>query len=505
MRTAFRLLFVLFLASPAFAAKVTVLNNDTGTNGFNDPTVAFPHGGNTGTTRGQQRLIAVQAAMDKWGALLNSDVEILIDAAFSSSSFGTCSGDSATLAFAGTTQWFFNFDNAPRRDVLYPVALANKLAKRDLLPPPDGSPPGPTNADIRIRFNNQIDLPNCLGASSWYYGLDGNSGTDVDLIATAMHELAHGLGFSGNIDALTGRFRFPTSLPAIHDTHILDNSAGLRWDQMTAEQRTLSAVNDQNVVFDGPSTSTAAKDYLPTPVMSITAPSTIAKRYSIGHTAGWGAPITIAGVTGALAAAVDVAEPAGARPDGEPLIAGTTSDGCSPFTNRSEVLGKFVLIDRGRCFFVEKAQNAIEAGAIGVIIANNVEVQLGVMGGVSARLQIPVVSISKADGAAIRGALGAGVSLTLFADPQQLSGADVAGHVKLYMPASVESGSSVYHFDVSATPDLLMEPRINSGLPHTGDLTVNHMADLGWASSDSNPVEPDVPPTGRRVIKRGRR
>ena len=44
------------------------------------------------------------------------------------------------------------------------------------------------------------------------------------------------------------------------------------------------------------------------------------------------------------------------------------------------------------------------------------------------------------------------------------------------------SGSSIYHFDVIATPNLLMEPAINPDLTHGVDLTRQQMTDIGWFS-----------------------
>src|SRR5215472_11243545 len=66
------------LAPAVEAAVMSVLNNDNPGEGFNDPTPVAPVGGNTGTTLGQQRLIAFQAAANKWGATLNSSVTIRI-------------------------------------------------------------------------------------------------------------------------------------------------------------------------------------------------------------------------------------------------------------------------------------------------------------------------------------------------------------------------------------------------------------------------------------------
>src|SRR5215468_3844153 len=65
------------------AATVIVVNNDGPNEGFNDPTPAAPVGGNTGTTKGAQRLIAFQYAASIWGATLDSNVPIVIRAQFS--------------------------------------------------------------------------------------------------------------------------------------------------------------------------------------------------------------------------------------------------------------------------------------------------------------------------------------------------------------------------------------------------------------------------------------
>ena len=59
-----------------------------------------------------------------------------------------------------------------------------------------------------------------------------------------------------------------------------------------------------------------------------------------------------------------MAEPADADP------AGTTTDGCSPYTNAAAVAGKIAMVDRGRCAFEQKAQIATAAGATALIIGN---------------------------------------------------------------------------------------------------------------------------------------
>jgi uncharacterized repeat protein (TIGR01451 family) len=89
--------------------------------------------------------------------------------------------------------------------------------------------------------------------------------------------------------------------------------------------------------------------------------------------------------------------------------AGTTSDGCSAVLNAAAVSGNIALIDRGTCNYTVKAANAQAAGAIGVLIANNVAGDPPEMGGIDASIVIPVLSITQGLGASIKSELGAGV------------------------------------------------------------------------------------------------
>ncbi len=71
--------------------------------------------------------------------------------------------------------------------------------------------------------------------------------------------------------------------------------------------------------------------------------------------------------------------------------------------------GKVALIRRGTCTFLTKVKNAQDAGAIGVLIFNNVAGEIGVnLTGTDATITIPSAGISKENGEAIVGALPAG-------------------------------------------------------------------------------------------------
>jgi hypothetical protein len=85
---------------------------------------------------------------------------------------------------------------------------------------------------------------------------------------------------------------------------------------------------------------------------------------------------------------------------------------------------------------------------------------------------------------------GANVKL---ASPTYLTaGLDAAGRVRLYTPTTFQSGSSVSHFDTVATPNLLMEPAINVGLPTSLDLTRQVMRDVGWFRDSNGDLIPDT-------------
>lgn len=60
------------------------------------------------------------------------------------------------------------------------------------------------------------------------------------------------------------------------------------------------------------------------------------------------------------------------------------------------------------------------------------------------------------------------------------------GRVELYTPTTFSGGSSVSHFNIAATPSLLMEPNITPGLPLTLDLTRQLMRDIGWYRDTDN-------------------
>lgn len=480
MRRAF-LILVSLLACSAFAGtgKLTIVSSDRPGVGFNDPTPAEPVGGNPGTTLGQQRLNVFNAAAEGWRKFIDTDVDIIIAANFAP--IAGCSETEAVLGQAAPQSWRLNPPNAPRANVWYPIALANKFAGLDL----------ETNeADIFVQFNAALDDSTCLGATGWYYGYDGNEGDDIDLYTVVQHELGHGLGLAGaSFDSLN----FRGGSPDVFDVHVFDRTLGLRWDQMTTAQRQVSRTNTANLVWDGQVANAAAPKYLkPVTTLTVTEPAELARNFDIG-VATFGPPASVASMSGRIVQALDGADAEGA----------STTDGCSAFTNAGEVNGNIALVDRGGptsppCTFAKKARNAQAAGATGLIIADNRATTCFPPGlafdnvGDPALLP-PTISVTQADGAALRAQLNANatVSALLRVDPSQLAGTSPEGKLRLYAPCTLEPGSSVHHWDSVATPSLLMEPAINGDLNHDGDLTMQQLIDIGWTTRQ-----------GRRFLKR---
>lgn len=462
------LLLAALAAVPAFgAATITIVNGNAPGVGFNDPTPAVPVGGNTGTTLGEQRLIAFQAAANTWGANLNSAVEVKILATFEALS---CTASSAVLGSAGPTEVWSDMPGAPFPGTWYHFALANKIAGVDL---------DPATAQIRARFNVNLGQTNCLTGTFWYLGLDNNHGNNIDLVTVLLHEFAHGLGFSTVTSGTTGAFL--GGLPSAYDHYAYDATAGKTWfDMATNAERAASAINPRKLAWNGPTVMTAMPLVLSqgTPLLNVTAPAKVAGAYQVG-TASFGPQLSSPGVSGELMPVVDTAPNLGLA--------------CNPLSaaNALAVNGKVALVDRGVCTFTIKVKNAQNAGAIAVLVADNVAgAPPSGLGGADPTITIPSVRISLADGNTLKTALAtrsrihSGVFVTLGVDLSVRAGADSAGRVLLFTPNPFQSGSSVSHWDTIAFPNLLMEPNINSDLTHSVhqplDLTLELLTDIGW-------------------------
>lgn len=459
------------------AATIKIVNGNAPGVGFNDPSPRTPIGGNPGTTLGEQRLNVFQQAANVWGATLDSPVEIDILATFEPL---TCTATSAVLGSAGATSIFSDFPhlgffpgpNFP--NTWYHFALADKLAGGELFP---------NTPHIRARFNSSIGVVSgCLTGSDWYYGFDNNGGASkIDLMTVLLHEFGHGLGFSQFASVTSGAEI--NGMTDVFGRQILDDTTGKTWDAMTNAERTASAINPRQVVWIGNTVTTSLPGVLSkgVPTLLVSSPAGVAGAYAVG-TAAFGPALSSPGVTANVVVGVDPADAAGP----------SSTDGCSAFVNAAQVAGRIALVDRGTCGFVVKVKNAQNAGAIGVLVADNVAGSPpSGLGGADPTITIPSVRISLSDGNRLKAALTSGaVSATLGVDLSRFAGADAQGRALLYTPNPVQPGSTISHWDTIATPNQLMEPAINGDLTHSvkppQDLTLPLLRDIGWFPDEDN-------------------
>lgn len=451
----------------AQAASIQINNINAAGVGFNDTTPAAPVGGNPGTTLGEQRLIAFTYAANIWGANLESDVPIIIDASFEPL---TCTATSGTLGSAGATSVFRDFAGANKPATWYGGALANKLSGEDQA---EGA------AVIRARFNSNLGLnANCLPGSPFYLGIDNNHGNLIDFPAVLLHEMGHGVGFQTFTNGSTGNQL--AGYPAIWDHYMLDNRTNKLWVDMTAAERVASGNAVNALVWTGPRVTAAIPGVLSkSPVLGVSGPAagSVAGEYAIGE-ASFGAPITDTAVSGQLMPVVDQANGTG--------LACTTLSAA----NALAVRGNIALVDRGSCTFNVKAANVQAAGAKGMIVVDNVAAPLSGLGGTDPSITIPAARVTLADGTTLKSALtkrsrtASGVIASIGRSNTRFAGTDARGRIQLYTPATYAPGSSVSHFDTTAARNQLMEPFISSDLTHSPvvpqDLTIELLKDIGW-------------------------
>lgn len=458
--------------SQANAADIVPVVTDPAGFGYNETTPVAPVGGNPGTTRGEQRRIVANYAASLWGSVLQSNVPIYVQARFLSLAPGV-------LGSAGALYVNSNFANAPFADTWYHTALADSIAGTDLVP---------GGFDIRSQFSTNF---------TFYYGLDGNTPAgQVNFLDVVMHEYAHGLGFSNFEDEASGTFF--NGVQDIYSVYTYDNTAAKYWTAMTIAERQASALNYGNVVFTGPrATAGAALILDDRRDFRVFSPMAIAGNYGYG-TASFGPALTTSNFNGTVVLGEDPSDAAGA----------STTDGCSPLTNGAAVAGNIALMDRGTCGFTIKVKNAQNAGAIGVIIADNAPGNPPpALGGADPTITIPSIRVTQAAGVAFKANLPMTVGFVV--DPTKLQGADDLGRPRLFMPNPVQGGSSGSHYDSIAAPNLLMEPAINSSLRsyYNLDITPALLADIGWKLNTGNakigsPRVPDCD-TGIKAVNDG--
>ena len=116
--------------------------------------------------------------------------------------------------------------------------------------------------------------------------------------------------------------------------------------------------------------------------MTVLSPATIAGDYFAAEAA-FGPGVAIP-VTGNLVLIEDDVAP--------------TTDGCEIIQNEADLAGKIVVIDRGLCTFIAKANTAAAAGAIAMIVVNNSGAEPISMGGAGTDVAIETADVALLSG-----------------------------------------------------------------------------------------------------------
>jgi Secretion system C-terminal sorting domain len=154
---------------------------------------------------------AFQKAVDIWSTLIESEVPIRITASWQT--IKDKDGSSSNiLGSANPGTYFRDFDGAQRAFTWYPVALAEKMAGKELN--------ATTTPDILAQFNSAY--PN------WYFGIDGIPKTGkTDFVTVVLHEIGHGLGITKSYDVVeaNGVISSPFSPSHVIYDHFIENSS----------------------------------------------------------------------------------------------------------------------------------------------------------------------------------------------------------------------------------------------------------------------------------------
>lgn len=428
------------------AADFVIQNSNRPFKGFNDRTPVEPAGLNFATTRGGQAQLAFRAAGAIWGATLRSATPIVVDAAFATSSedsaFSCDDPNRVVLGFA-RRMGSLSDPSFPKPSAAYPFALANALAGKNLIG---------TKAAILTRFNADLGTARCRGFDGWDFSLDENG---LTLLSTLLHEFGHGLGFASSINSTTGMF---SDGATAFDHQVWDVTGEPKsWLPGGPEVRKNLVTTPGGTVLTGPALQKDVPRFLGfAPALNLQFDSVDAG--------------TLAYVSGAFSG----------TPEGGGTIALTNpADACADLAPGS-LDGKYALIRRGDCTFVAKVNRAVDAGAIGVLMANNVD-GLVQMAPSKPRRDLPAVMITQEAGNRIEAQLATGTASVSFVNGANRSNANDTG-VYLYNPTTLEPGSSISHFNTGSYPRaLLMQPVSEPSTVLNLDLTAAMMADLGWS------------------------
>lgn len=249
---------------------ITIVTNDASNgssseacniSGFSDNAARSPVRGNTGTTLGQQRQLAVSEAARLLAEQLKPAAPIRVQACWASLEFTSNGG---TLAQAGPTGLFISdtfsasdgglqpqLTFVKHRQTIYSkAAIAHQAGTRSCGVFSDAC----TGYDVRITFNLAPDQSSQTNRR-FDYGFTSEGSASSSFISTAMHEIAHGLGFVGLVDLSEEGAPIGSKLSSYDDVYgrwVRISNINEQFLRATTEQRAAALVGFGQARFSGP-------------------------------------------------------------------------------------------------------------------------------------------------------------------------------------------------------------------------------------------------------------
>jgi PKD repeat protein len=240
---------------------------------------------------------------------------------------------------------------------------------------PGFSPDGTASLDFNFSY----------GATAGAAANQSSAITNLFYMNNIMHDVWYQYGF----DEISGNFQFNNY-----------GNGGVDDDYVLAEAQDGGGTNNANFATPEDGFNPRMQMYLWTgggstqgSYLDVNSPTVIAGPYNATE-ATFGPGLPASPITADIAQVIDNTAP--------------VNDGCETLTNAAALAGKIALIDRGNCSFTIKVESAQNAGALAVIIVNNVGTAPIQMGGTNNNINIPSIMISQADGNNIKAQLSSG-------------------------------------------------------------------------------------------------
>lgn len=186
------------------------------------------------------------------------------------------------------------------------------------------------------------------------------------------------------------------------------------------------------------------------------------------------------------------------------LVPSVPQDGCAPPTNGGDIAGNLALIERGTCAFTAKILNAENAGAIGVVVYNNVAGAPIIMGKAEddhTVVTVPAEMITLNAGTKLANAISGGASVNATMGPDIKTGTRFGDTLADFSSRGPGQGGSLFKPDITAPGVAIVSAAVGTGdgsVAESGtSMATPHIAGV---AALLRPIFPDLSPMDIKAI-----